>query len=372
MQAWHAKAAVLSLCICVEAVAFSQAPATFNDVVQQAAVAREQNDSPRAIDLYRRAVQMNPKWSQGWWFLGSLQYDAGSFAAARDSFTQFIALAPNPTPAFRLRGISELQTGEYAEALADLRQSLALGEAVDGPDGQRLRLYECEALTRLGKFDEALKSFRFLVQKGSTIPELPIAMGLAGLRMALLPKDVGDNQRDLLTSTGTAIALFMTGSGESASPAFDALFRRFPETPNLHCLYGTLWFPSDRDIALAEFRRELEIDPSNQRAEVLVAWALLLRNNAPEALRYAQKALESGSEVAAAQLVTGKSLVDIGRLDEGLGHLEHALRLEPGNLEIHIALAKAYSQSGRKQEAQRERSLSLKLAQNGMNLIALP
>jgi hypothetical protein len=45
-----------------------------NDLITQASAARAQNDIPRAIELYSRAVQVNPKWPDGWWFLGSLQY----------------------------------------------------------------------------------------------------------------------------------------------------------------------------------------------------------------------------------------------------------------------------------------------------------
>src|SRR5258708_9025728 len=80
-------------------------PARFDELVSQASAAREQNDVPRAIELYTRAVHLSPKWPDGWWFLGSLQYGAGSYATARDALARYLELTPNAGPAFALNGL---------------------------------------------------------------------------------------------------------------------------------------------------------------------------------------------------------------------------------------------------------------------------
>lgn len=82
--------------------------------------------------------------------------------------------------------------------------------------------------------------------------------------------------------------------------------------------------------------------------------------------------MEETPEAAGGQIVLGRSLVKLGELKEGTAHLERALQSDPENLEVHIALAEAYSRSGRSEDAQRERSTSLKLAQNGTSPFALP
>src|ERR1700720_3046774 len=56
-----------------------ESPAGFDAVAAAATSAREQNDPSRAIDLYRQAVQLNPKWPDGWWFLGLLEYGLDSY-----------------------------------------------------------------------------------------------------------------------------------------------------------------------------------------------------------------------------------------------------------------------------------------------------
>ena len=97
-----------------------------------------------------------------------------------------------------------------------------------------------------------------------------------------------------------------------------------------------------------------------------------MRKQPSNALPYAQKSVGKAPEKAASQLVLGRSLAEIGNLKEGIEHLEHGLQVEPQNLEIHIALAAAYSRSGRTEDAQRERLSCLKMTEQGINRVALP
>jgi Flp pilus assembly protein TadD len=76
-------------------------------------------------------------------------------------------------------------------------------------------------------------------------------------------------------------------------------------------------------------------------------------------LPHAQQAVGENPSLPSAQLVLGRSLMETGDLKDALDHLEKALQMEPDNLETHLALAKAYSKSGRKEDARRERLLCL-------------
>ena len=332
-----------------------------SDLIAQGSAARMQNDVPRAIELYSQAVQRDPRWSDGWWFLGSLQYGAGAYTSARDALSHYLEVLPNAGPAFALRGLCEFETGEYPKALADIQHGIALGAANQPRNEQILRYHEALLLTRLGDYAAALKAYSFFVKNGVSNPELLSAIGLAGLRMPLFPKDVGVEQQELVSAAGGAAYRFLAGDEASAAQAFQDLFRRFPQAANAHFLYGYLLFSTNPDAALTEFQQELTIVPSNPDANVMTAWALLIRNAAAEALPYAQKAANQEPTLPSAQLVLGRSLLETGDLKGGMDHLERALQLEPDNLETHLALAKAYSKSGRGEEARRERTLCLRL-----------
>jgi len=59
------------------------------------------------------------------------------------------------------------------------------------------------------------------------------------------------------------------------------------------------------------------------------------------------------------RFLLGRALVETGDVRAGTELLEKELKLQPDNLEIHFALAKAYSKTGRKEDARRERLLCL-------------
>jgi tetratricopeptide (TPR) repeat protein len=345
---------------------------TFADVIAKADAARVQNDLPQAIELYNQAVQLKPDWPDGWWYLGSMQYATNAYPAAIDALTHYLQLVPKAAPAFALRGLSEFETGEYSGSLQDIQQALALGAANQSRNAEILRYHEGLAQTRTGRFQDALQTYKVFAQKGVNNPELLVAIGLAGLQMPLLPKDFPPDQQDLVTATGDAAYRFMAGGEKDADPAFQQLFQRYPTTANVHYLYGYLLFPTDPDKALVEFKHELEITPSNAAANEMLAWSYLTEADAANALPYAQKAAAQNPTLPGVQLVFGRSLSETGNLNDGIEHLEKALQGEPNNLEIHIALATAYSKSGRKEDARRERLWCLQAADNGAKQVAQP
>lgn len=336
-------------------------PPGFDDVAASATAARERDDSPQAIELYGKALQLKPDWREGWWFLGSLQYGAESYSAARDALSHYIELVPGAGPAWALRGLSEFETSEYRESLTDLQRGLSLGAGKEPRDEKILRYHEALLLTRIGNFEGALRDYAQLAQSKVPNPELLVGIGLAGLRTPLLPTELKADKKDLYSMAGNAAFLFMAGDETAPQQEFQKLFQRFPTIANAHYLYGYLLLPTDPDQATAEFERELEIAPSNAPAQLMVAWDSLMRNDFQTALAYAQKAVAEEPSLPVARLVLGRALVETGDVKDGAELLEKELQVEPDNPEIHFALAKAYSKSGRKEDARRERLLCLQM-----------
>ena len=342
--------------------AFSQAdPSSFDDLVLKATVARQHDDVPLAIELYSQATALRPEWSDGWWFLGSLQYEAEAYAASQSALARYIALVPDAGPAWALRGLCEFETADYAQSLTDIEHGLSLG-AGKQPGAEKTLLYhEALLLTRAGNFERALQEYAPLARGKVPNPELLVGIGLAGLRTPLLPSELRPDKKDLFSVAGNAAFLYMSGDETAAQVEFQNLFERFPTAAGSHYLYGELLFPTDPDHAVDEFRRELEISPSNTAAQLMMAWDSLLRNDFSTALAYAEKAEAQEPALPAAQLVLGRALVETGDVKSGIDLLEKELQHEPENLEIHFALAKAYSKSGRKADARRERLLCLQM-----------
>jgi tetratricopeptide (TPR) repeat protein len=330
---------------------------SFAEVASQAAAARDANDAPLAIDLYQQALKLNPKWTDGWWFLGSLQYGAGAYPAAIEALSRYLDLMPDAAPALAMRGLCEFETGEYEPSLKDIQHALALGAANQPRNEKILRYHEALLLTRTGRFEAALRSYAFFAHEEDSNPELLVSIGLAGLRAPLLPRELKEDQKELYLSAGKAAFDFMKHDRDAAQIEFQHLFERVPPVPNAHYLYGYLLYSTDPDQAVVEFRSELEVTPSSAIAEVMLAWIPLMQNDGSEALIHARKAVADDPKLINAQLVLARALTETGDTTEGVERLEKILQLQPENLEVHLALAKAYSKSGRKEDARRERLL---------------
>ena len=365
---WRAKSGVRLLILILAlfpALCAAQAnPASFSDIVSKATAARDANDLPGAIELYQQALKLNSQWPDGWWFLGSLQYGTGDYASARDALSHYLQITPNAAPALAMRGLCEFEIGDYSPSLKDIERALAQGAANQSRNEKILRYHEALLLTRTGRFEDALRSYAFFTHDEDSNPELLLALGLAGLRTPLLPKELRIDQQELYISTGKAVFDFMRHDLDVARLEFQQLFARVPAVPNVHYLYGYLLYAGDPDAAVVEFEKELEVTPSNAVAEVMLAWIPLMKNDGATALPYARKAVAEDPALASAQLVLGRALAETGDTKDGIEHLEATVQLQPDNLEVHLALAKAYSKFGRKEDARRERLLCLEMTKN--------
>lgn len=363
----------LAACLCLSAAGFAQqAGGDFDSIAASAAVARNSGDTAAAVRLYAQTVELNPQWPDGWWFLGVLQYGANQFAPARDALTHFIELKPNAGAALALRGLCEFETGQLTESLGDIQHGITLGAAAQPRNAEILLYHEALLLTRLGYFEEAIGKYTNFVKQGKTNPELTTAIGLAGLRMPVFPQDADPARAELIAMTGSAAAKVMGGDMDGARQAFQDLFAKYPAAPNVHYLYGYLLFGTQPDAAIAQFQQELAISPNSAVANAMLAWAYGIQGNYGDSLPVAQKAVAEDPALAMGQLVLGRAMVEVGDTTAALPHLEKVLQLEPGNLEAHLTLAKAYSRLGRKDDAHRERLLCLELSTGGATPSATP
>jgi tetratricopeptide (TPR) repeat protein len=348
------------------------APSDLDDIVAQATSARQQGDIPAAIKLYAQAVSLKPEWAEGWWALGMLQYQTADYAAAQKSLDRDLALHADSGPALAVRGLCEYETADYVESLRDIQRGLALGAADGSKNEGILRYHEALLLTRSAEFEGALRDYKLLSQYGQSDPEMLIGFGLAGLRRAMLPNEVPAEQQDLLLATGTAAFHYMTANRDQARQEFQALFEHFPTAANTHYFYGYLLFSVNPDQAAEEFKRELQVTATNSTAQVMLAWYFLLQGDPVQALPLARRAVSEAPSSATGQLVLGRSLVETTDVPGGINHLTAALALDPSNLEVHLALAEAYSKSGHKTEAMHERLLCLDLTKGDAQSVANP
>jgi tetratricopeptide (TPR) repeat protein len=341
----------------------STSPGTFDALSKQAEVARRDNNTQSAIELYSRAIKLKPGWSEGWWYLGTLYYDSDQYPQGRDAFRKLTLLEPKLAVAWAMLGLCEFETREYDRSFEHLHRADAVG--LDPGQGfyEVARYHEALLLTRAGEFDAAMAVLANLI--GATTqanPKLVEAMGLACLFKPVLPGEYSPSEREFVLAVGHAMSEAAARRVPDATSELQTLINEHPRAPQLHYLYGLVLLSSDADKALAMLKEELAISPSHERALISVAGEYLKRNDFKSALPYAEDAVEANGRDFASHAMLGRVLTE-GDLDAARGtkELETAARLSPNSIQVHFALATAYLKAGRKDDAARERAEFLKL-----------
>ena len=144
-------------------------------------------------------------------------------------------------------------------------------------------------------------------------------MGIASLRKPLLPSELVPTDRQLIMDVGRvmydATALRTTEAGAE----FKILVDKYPETPNIHYLYGSFLMFADANNGLREMKKELEVSPAHVPAMVTIANEYIQRKDFQSALPYAQKATELEPQSFPAHAVLGRVFAE-GDLDVPARH----------------------------------------------------
>lgn len=333
----------------------------FAELARQASEAREAGRLEDAVRLYRRGLRLRPKWDEGWWYLGTLHYEADRYAEAREAFRRFLALKPDVGPAWALRGLCDFQEKDYPASLDHLLKGLSLGL---GGNAEVLRVarYRLALLyVKAGQFELSVEPLTLLARSEPESQGLVEAVGLMVLRQPLFPSEVPEARRDLVRKAGRAGLLHLARRGEEAERAFAELVEAYPNEPWVHYARGIFLLKGDTDEGLAELRRELEVQPGNVFAHLEIAFELLRRRDGAGARPWAEKAAALAPDLFAARNALGRALVEVGELEPGIRELEEAVRLAPDSPEMHFSLGLAYARAGRTEEAARARASFLEL-----------
>jgi len=344
-------------------------PKSFEKLAESARAAMEADQIPEAIRLYSRATALKPNWPEGWWHLGTLFFDAGRFAEARDAFAHFVtAERKQPGPGFAMLGLSEFQLKDYPKALVNLERGKRLGLGTDqafeltvlSHDGILNNLLgEPEiALQRLTLAANQIAAANLDAPKDAVLANLELldAFGIVALRIPKLPSDLGEAQVPLVRQAGRAQALIALQDYVAAGAEFKQLFALYPSEPGVHYMYAVFLLKENPSLAVDEFRREIEISPSHTVARIQLALEFLRTADYEQSQKYAREAVALAPQNFAAHVAYGRLWLALGKNDSALQELRTAVKLAPGSPHAHLALSRALYKAGQKSEAAHEQA----------------
>jgi tetratricopeptide (TPR) repeat protein len=333
--------------------------AMFEQLSAQAASAREAGRVDEAIRFYQSALKLQPDWAEGWWYLGTLNYDADRYAEAITALQSLVALNPQMGPALAFLGLSEFETKDYKNSLAHLQQAQQQGSGEDAELAKVATYHLALLFNWSGEFEKTVELLGPGLGRSRPPDEIKAALGMALLRIPLLASEVDPGKDALIHAAGEAAALLEGGNSAAAADALRQLLLEYPKTPYLHYAYaaalaGTGKYEED----LRELAEETRVSPRSALPYVRMASLNLQLHHAKAALPSARRAVLLAPRSTAAHEVLARTLKNLREIQEATKELAVAEKLESNAVEVDLAQRQLYVRSRAGENASQQTAIA--------------
>ncbi|HYA78865.1 MAG TPA: tetratricopeptide repeat protein [Candidatus Bathyarchaeia archaeon] len=337
---------------------------SFDSLSQRANAARDADRLDEAVALYKKALALQPKWAEGWWSLGTIEYDRNNYRSAAAAFRQLLPLAPKNGTEYAMLGLCEFELGQDEAALKHFEQAKNLDISTNQQLRRVVMYHYGILLLRAGKFQAAQTVLGGLcldsVPDGETIKDL----GLAVFRLSPQTAPPQDSPgAAIVQRSGHAACLTVQKKYDEAHKEYADLVAEYPGYPNIHYVFGKFLAESgDTAEAVTEFQKELTNNPKDINSRLEIA-ATEYKVNSSAGIPYAEEAVTLNPHIPFAHYLLGLLYLDTDAYQKAIPHLEIAEKAFPKDPKVYFALGSAYARAGRKEDAARARAEFQKLSQ---------
>jgi predicted Zn-dependent protease len=334
----------------------------FTQLQARAKKASEENWLNEAARLYARALTLRPRWAEGWWSLGTVEYDQDHYASAAQAFERLVKLQPSNGTAHAMLGLCQFELGKDELSRKNLLTAEELGVVKDD-QLRKVALYHLGILQlRARRFGDAQETLRQLVKEQVRTKELILALGQASLLISPREPPLENTEAaSLIERAGDAEALAATKEFDRAKRIYTQLTGQFPDYPNLHFAYGRMLLQAhEADQAIEEFHRELKREPNHVNSMLEIA-SVRYQVDSQDGLKYAEKAAKLAPGLPFAHYLLGVLRLDTGDAAGAIPELEIAEKAFPNRARIYFSLGNAYARAGRKTDAAKARAEFVRL-----------
>jgi tetratricopeptide (TPR) repeat protein len=269
------------------------------------------------------------------------------------------------------RGVTLAQSGHCKEALPLLKQATTQAMDKDLKRGVGFAGVRCAMFA--DQPDAAEDFLRFLNREFPKDPEVLYLSvhtysDLSSRAAAELATTAPKSPQGLELN---AEAYEAQGKWDEAAKEYRLILEQNPRMAGIHFRIGRLLLskpnpsPTAAEEAKKEMQQELEIDPSNAGAEYVLGALAQQNQQWDDAIAHFSRAAKLDPTFGDAFVGLGASLGSAKRYSEAIPPLENAVKLEPENPAPHYLLAIAYSRTGRKEDGDKQFAIQRKLTQKG-------
>jgi tetratricopeptide (TPR) repeat protein len=254
--------------------------------------------------------------------LGAIYSRLSDFPAAERAFSECVQAIATSEEGLMGLGVNYLRAGEYEKGI-DVAQKLL-----------DLNPFNADARRLLGKIYLMQKKY----QEGT--------VELAGANRM---------REDFSTSYALALAYMNMGQLNEVQKLFDKMAEKAGNTAQVHLLFGRAYREIRQvDLALAEFRKALDVDPNFPRVHYYMGLTYLSAEANPDidkALQEFKMEAQARPNEFPPQFFIGVIYARKRNFDEGIVNLRRAIELDPRNFKARYYLGLVLAVAQRCQEA---------------------
>ena len=143
-----------------------------------------------------------------------------------------------------------------------------------------------------------------------------------------------------------------------AEDEYKAALAADPALPEAHIALADFYLSNSRlEEALAECRKELELNANSSAAKVRIGRIYVQQRDAEKGIPYLEDALKQDPDDANARADLAQAMELRGDTDRAIAEYQRALKLDPSLNRIHYILARLYRKKGKPDLADRENQM---------------
>ena len=332
---------------------------------REGATAQQRGNLERAVEAYRRAIQIDPQFAEAHANLGAVLARAGRYEEAILSNERALTIKPGLTAARLNLGLAHYRAGALAAA-ADAFQDVHARE----PSMLQARQLLGLVLVELGRDVDAIPHLEASIQAAPDEAAVLFALGRAYSRrddpradmIAERLAKVPDGQA--LWHQLRGLVLQRDDRHQDALEAFNAAAALNGALPQLSVNIGVSRLAlGDRDGARRAFEMALERTDRNAAAHLYLGWIYEHDDRLLDARRHVERAVALEGDLAEPRGLLGRILLKQGHPELAVPHLEVAVTVEPRNASWRFLLGQAYQRTGQTGAAAREFTEARRLKQ---------
>jgi tetratricopeptide (TPR) repeat protein len=275
----------------------------------------------------------------------------------------------HPASSVTQQALKLAETGHCAQALPGLKKGIAVA---DQDTKRKTGLAGVRCAMTMNQPETALSFLQMLTRNFPHDPDvLYLSVHAFSDLSTRASQELAINARSSYQAHElNAEAFEAQGKWDEAAKEYRTVLEQHPGLPGIHFRLGRLLLskpdpgPNVGADARKEMEQELEIDPSNAGAEYVLGEMAREQGQWPDAIAHLSRAIKLDAGFGDAYLGLGASLLSAKRFAEAIAPLQTAVKLEPQNPGAHYNLAVAFSRSGRKEDADREFAVHRQMTQN--------